>query len=283
MDEQVRRANEEPGYFEDYYKSNGNRKSLEVVDESGTVPPQLTRQSPNHPWVAVKDAPAPLAPRFLGDWDKVHTKPPTPEAVAALKEAAEARHQAVQHDTAMRDAKAEARAAHEQNPTPETLAEKVKAEEAYREAHIQMRDHSEAFGEAVAEHHVIPERYQGATREPLDGPKNGNDQFDQVWRRADGGYVVVEAKSSVTTELGARNLPSGQRVSQGTREYFLDIIREMRKRGENNPAERALARNLMTALRTGKLDYIVVKGEKNTGEYAGYHTRQFDISDRSIP
>lgn len=31
------------------------------------------------------------------------------------------------------------------------------------------------------------------------------------------------------------------------------------------------------------LDYIVVKGERNAGEYAGYHTRQFDITDRSAP
>ncbi|CAM5482530.1 hypothetical protein STAFG_8718 [Streptomyces afghaniensis 772] len=38
---------------------------------------------------------------------------------------------------------------------------------------------------------------------------------------------------------------------------------------------------LEAALKDGKLDYIVVKGERNAGEYAGYHTRQFDITDRS--
>lgn len=112
---------------------------------------------------------------------------------------------------------------------------------------------------------------------------NGNDQFDQVWRRKDGGYVVIEAKSSVTTELGARNLPSGRRVSQGTREYFLDIIAEMRKRGESNIDELLLADKLDAALDAGKLDYVVVKGEKNAGTYAGYHMRQFDIAERSTP
>jgi hypothetical protein len=137
-----------------------------------------------------------------------------------------------------------------------------------------MRDVSEAFGEAVAEHHVIPEHYPNAVREPLDGPLNGNDQFDQVWRREDGGYVVVEAKSSV----GARNLPDGRRVSQGTRGYFLDIIREMEERGKKNPRERELARNLRKALQQGKVDCIVVKGEKSTGRYTGYHMRQFGIS-----
>ncbi|TGZ18066.1 hypothetical protein DV517_30390 [Streptomyces sp. S816] len=56
-------------------------------------------------------------------------------------------------------------------------------------AHRDTRDHAEAYGEAIAEHHVIPEHYPNATREPLGGPLNGNDQFDQVWRREDGGYA----------------------------------------------------------------------------------------------
>ncbi|TGZ18067.1 hypothetical protein DV517_30400 [Streptomyces sp. S816] len=70
-------------------------------------------------------------------------------------------------------------------------------------------------------------------------------------------------------------------ATQGTREYFLDIIREMKKRGEINPAERKLARQLEDALDDHKLDCIVVKGEKNAGECAGYSMRQFDIADRS--
>ncbi len=283
MDEQVQRANHEPGYFERYYKSNGNRKSLELFDETGTTPPQLTRESPNHPWTAVHDAPPPLKPRYLGDWVKTGPDSASPEAVSKLNDAAETRHLAVHHDTAMDNWKQEARQAHDQHPTWETEAEKLESHSTYKESHVRMRDASEAYGEAVAEHHVIPERYPGATREPLDGPANGNDQFDQVWRREDGGYVVVEAKSSVDTDLGARNLPSGKRVSQGTRDYFLDIIREMEKRGTKNLAEAKLAEKLRDALKQGNLDYIVVKGERNAGEYAGYRMREFDISDRSTP
>jgi hypothetical protein len=283
MDEQVQRANHEPGYFERYYKSNGNRKSLELFDETGTTPPQLTRESANHPWTAVHDAPPPLKPRYLGDWVKTGPDSASPEAVSKLNDAAETRHLAVHHDTAMDNWKQEARQAHDQHPTWETEAEKLESHSTYKESHVRMRDASEAYGEAVAEHHVIPERYPGATREPLDGPANGNDQFDQVWRREDGGYVVVEAKSSVDTDLGARNLPNGKRVSQGTRDYFLDIIREMDKRGKTNEAEADLAERLSDALDEGKLDYIVVKGERNAGHYAGYRMRQFDISDRSIP
>jgi hypothetical protein len=103
-----------------------------------------------------------------------------------------------------------------------------------------------------------------------------------VWKDGDR-YVVIEAKSSTDTALGARNLPSGKRVSQGTREYFLDIIDEMRKRGEDDPDELLLAEKLEAALADGKLDYVVVKGEKNAGAYAGYRVRQFDIADRSAP
>ncbi|MFD4434146.1 hypothetical protein, partial [Nocardia sp. NPDC058497] len=43
MDHQVWRANNEPGYFDQYYKSNGYRKDVSVKDDSGANPPQLTR------------------------------------------------------------------------------------------------------------------------------------------------------------------------------------------------------------------------------------------------
>ncbi|WP_229865875.1 hypothetical protein, partial [Streptomyces spinoverrucosus] len=280
---QVYRANHEPGYFEQFYKSNGNRKNLEFLDESGTTPPQLTRQSPQHPWVSVKDAPDPIQPHYLGDAIKAGRETASPEALRTLDEAAANRHYAVGYDKAAAGHRAEAIEAHKNNPTPDTHLDQVERTYEYKAAHRDMRDNAEAYGEAIAEHHVIPEHYPNATREPLDGPANGNDQFDQVWRREDGGYVVVEAKSNVTTELGARNLPDGKRVSQGTREYFLDILNEMRKRGEDNPNELLLADELEAALARGDVDYIVVKGQKNVGEYAGYSMRQFNIANRSTP
>jgi hypothetical protein len=57
----------------------------------------------------------------------------------------------------------------------------------------------------------------------------------------------------------------------------------MKKRGETNPAERRLARELEDALDEGKLDYIFVKGQKNAGTYNGYSMRQFDITERNTP
>ncbi|MDX3584590.1 hypothetical protein [Streptomyces europaeiscabiei] len=46
---------------------------------------------------------------------------------------------------------------------------------------------------------------------------------------------------------------------------------------------RKLAADLAEALDDGKLDYVVVKGEKNAGQYAGYRVREFDIAMRSNP
>ncbi|MEU9012597.1 hypothetical protein AB0D12_23095 [Streptomyces sp. NPDC048479] len=73
-----------------------------------------------------------------------------------------------------------------------------------------MGEATEKFGEKAAEHHYIAERYADFEKETLLGPKNGNDQFDQVWKHEDGRVVVIEAKSSPGTELGRRTLPDGR-------------------------------------------------------------------------
>jgi hypothetical protein len=280
---QVYRANHEPGYFEKYYKVNGNRLRLDRFDESDFTPPQLTRQSPNHPWVLVKDAPEPLKPYYLDDWEKQgRTHKTTPEMLRTLDEVALERHLAIKSDTLMQRLRDAAEAVYRRDGTDEARGLWGESRGAYKDHHAYMGVAAEKFGESVAEHHFIAAEHPGAVRQPLSGPRNGNDQFDQVWKDGDR-YVVIEAKSSTDTALGARNLPSGKRVSQGTREYFLDIIDEMRKRGEDDPDELLLAEKLEAALADGKLDYVVVKGEKNAGAHAGYRVRQFDIADRSAP
>lgn len=285
QDIQVYRANEEPGYFDDYYKSNGNRKKLEFADESGFTPPQLTRLSENDPWILAKDAPEPPRPHFIDPHYLKESADSVTDSARRqkLEEAARDRHFAIQWDKIADSLKQDAAAAHKTHGTFETGGLWGENKGLYKEAHTAMGKETEAFGEAVAEHHYIAEHHQGAVRQPLDGPANGNDQFDQVWKRKDGGYVVVEAKSSVDTKLGARNLPNGKRVSQGSQEYFFDIIREMKKRGERNITERRLARDLEKALKSGKLEYVAVKGEKNSGIYTGYQYRRFDITKRSLP
>lgn len=280
---QVYRANHEPGYFEKYYKVNGNRLRLDRFDESDFTPPQLTRESPNHPWALVKDAPEPLKPHYLGDSVKQgRGYKTTPEMLRTLDQVALERHLAIKSDTLMQRLRDVAEAVYKRDGTDAARGLWGESKGAYKDHHNYMGVAAEKFGESVAEHHYIAAEHPGAVRQPLDGPKNGNDQFDQVWKDGDR-YVVIEAKSSTDTGLGARNLPSGKRVSQGTREYFLDIIREMQERGKKNPAERKLAADLAEALDDGKLDYVVVKGEKNAGQYAGYRMRQFDIATRSHP
>ncbi|MEV6395168.1 hypothetical protein AB0M39_10390 [Streptomyces sp. NPDC051907] len=277
---QVYRANEEPGYRERHYRKDGTRQRLERYDESGYTPPQLTRLSEDGPWIRAKDAPEPPKPHFLDD-DYISVGADTVTSKVRrriLEEAARIRHLSVKWDNLMADWKAETGRAHAAQGTIESAALWGEAKGAYKESHTRMGDDAEAFGEAAAEHHFIAERYPDFESQSLLGPKNGNDQFDQVWKHEDGRVVVVEAKSSADTELGRRTLRNGRQVSQGSREYFFDIIRVMERRGEFK-----VAADLRNALKEGKLEYVVVKGEKNSGTYTGYQYRRFDISKGTLP
>ncbi|WP_030966402.1 hypothetical protein, partial [Streptomyces sp. NRRL S-378] len=282
---QVYRANEEPGYFESYYKENGNRKRLKFKDESGFTPPQLTRESPNHPWIRAKDAPDPPTPHYL-DPHLIHRDASTVTDSARLdrlKNATTDRYFTIEWDILAERLKNEAEATHKITDTDESLGLWTESRGVYRESHTQMVRETERYGEFVAEHHYIAENHPGSVKQTLHGPKNGNDQFDQVWLTPEGRYVVIEAKSSIKTRLGGRNLPTGRRVSQGSQEYFFDIIREMKDRGKTIKSEDDLAEALKTALKHGKLDYVVVKGDTNAPAYNGHHYQRFDLSKRSLP
>ncbi|MEU4999344.1 hypothetical protein [Streptomyces sp. NPDC021622] len=281
---QVYRANHEPGYFEKYYKGGqhlGNRRGLELTDESGFTPPQLTRLADDAPFIRSKDVPDPPKPHYL-DPDYIKFGPETVKSqhrLNILDDAAGARHHAIQWDNLAKDWKEGTGKAHEENSTVESQALWGEAKGTYKESHTQMRDLAEEFGEQAARHHFIAERYKGFEEQPLLGPKNGNDQFDQVWVHKDGRVVVVEAKSSTDTELGHRDLPdNGGRVSQGSREYFLDIFRLMKKRGEVE-----VVAAIEKAIASEKLEYVVVHGEKNAGTYTGLQYRYFDISKGTLP
>ncbi|MFD7708914.1 hypothetical protein [Streptomyces sp. NPDC059786] len=277
---QVYRANHEPGYFERHYRVDGTRKRLEVHDESGFTPPQLARLSDDTPWVPAKDTPAPPKPYFLDEkYIRVNADTITDESrLHILERAAQDRHFAIQWDNLVADLKAETGRAHQVHDTVDSAAQWGEAKGLYKESHTEMGDAAERFGEAAAEYHFVAERYPDFEKQTLLGPKNGNDQFDQVWLHDDGRVVVIEAKSSPSTELGRRTLPGGRQVSQGSREYFFDILAAMEKRGEFD-----LVDALEAALGEGKLNYVVVKGDKNVGTYTGYQYRRFDISKGTLP
>ncbi|WP_167158805.1 hypothetical protein [Streptomyces sp. MBT27] len=279
MDHQVERARHEPGYFEKYYKDNGYRKLSHIADESGLVPPQLVRHPVTGQWIAKADEPPPIPEKYIhgGDIKRDASTVGSPRSQEILDQAARDRHTSVTADNAIHPKVNEAKQLYEKHPTQENLDAWTEAKAEHAPLHEAMTKDTEAFGEAVARHHVIPEHYPDAKWETLDGPKNGNDQFDQVWKRDDGSFVVVEAKSSLETELGQRRLPNGFNARQGSREYFEDILNEMKERGRTNPNERRLYRELRAALKQGKIDYVLVKGNPKAGTYAGYSMRRFDL------
>ncbi|MFJ8313169.1 hypothetical protein ACIQ9Q_22970, partial [Streptomyces sp. NPDC094438] len=279
MDHQVQRARHEDGYLQKYYRDNGYRKFSNVPDESGLVPPQLVKHPTTGEWIAKSDEPPPIPEKYHagGDVKRGPSTVVTPEGRKILDQAAHDRHVSVTADNAIHPKVNDAKKLYEAHPTQENLDAWNEAKAEHAPLHEAMTKDTEAFGEAVARHHVIPEHYPDAKWETLDGPKNGNDQFDQVWKRDDGSFVVVEAKSSIETELGQRRLPNGFNARQGSREYFEDILNEMEKRGRANPNELRLHQELSEALEQGKLDYILVKGNPKAGMYAGYSMRRFDL------
>ncbi|MFF3735374.1 hypothetical protein ACFYXM_35185 [Streptomyces sp. NPDC002476] len=271
---QVYRANEEPGYREQYYNKLGRRLRLNLKDESGFTPPHLTRLAHDAPWIRAKDTPEPPQPHFLDDDYKPLGRGDVQDSarLETLDEFTQKRHAAVTWDNLVSEWK---------SSTGRPEAEKV-----YKASHTAMKEATEEFGEAAAEYHFVAEHYPDFVKQELLGPANGNHQFDQVWLHEDRRALVIEAKSNVDTPLGKRDLPGppnvpgvkGAAVSQGSREYLFDIFREMTKRGEIE-----LVSKLVSALKEGKLDYVVVKGEKNTGSYTGLQYRRFDVSKGTLP
>ncbi|MEU0146371.1 hypothetical protein ABZ119_10480 [Streptomyces sp. NPDC006288] len=279
MDHQVARANNDPAYRKEYYRKNGYRLDDARADETGLVPPQIV-ELPSGGWAPKSELAPPLKPDYLDEIPlERERKSATPEARAALDDLAKARHDAIAADRPFHVDHGNARKQFKLHRTDELRAALDEAATKHKGPHETSTKASETYGEEVARKHAIPELYPNAEPLTLHGPKNGNDQFDQVYR--DGNrYVVVEAKSHVDTRLGER-LVRGARFSQGSRTYFLDILEQMKKRRRNFPSEGTLATELRQALRDGRVDYIVVRGQDNAGTYTGYSMKQFDIRERS--
>ncbi|WP_053682820.1 hypothetical protein [Streptomyces sp. XY593] len=280
---QVYRANYEPGYFKQYYEERGYRHLVDVADESGFPPKQLIKDPANpEVWITKDNAPPAFPAKYYdASWDRRGTAAQlnNPQAQNLLDEAARKRHQAVTADNKLHDPLAAAKKAWETSPTPQNKAAYDALKAQHAPYHDAMSKATEAYGEAVARNHVIPKFYDGAKWEPTAGPKNGNDQFDQVWRRKESeGFVVIEAKSDIKTAINERTLPTGYKARQGSREYFLDIMNEMWKRAQaGDAAELQLYTDLKKALIADKVEYILVKGDSHGPTHGGFKSRRFNI------
>ncbi|WP_171110511.1 hypothetical protein [Streptomyces sp. Z423-1] len=287
MRKQVERANSDPQWFKDHYRSNGYRRSASAYSDYGRPVPQIV-PDPYHPgnWIAKSDMPPALRERYVYK-DPIHG---TRSAVDAenlrhLDEQAAKRDEAIALDKAAERRLSAAEKAYAEHRTQELADAMHQADAEHSPLHGDANRQSELFGEEVAEKHAVPEHYPGAVR--VDDGAFGNNRFDQVYRTPDGRYVVVEAKGSLRAQLGVRKGISGRLVTQGTREYFQTILQEMRHRAgryqkngltKQADAELALANELRTALKEGRVDYVLVKANADGAQYAGYQMKHFDIT-----
>ncbi len=162
----------------------------------------------------------------------------------------------------------------EQRGEPLTKAE---TEQMYM-ALQKMNDQSRLIGEhgaesAIKTRYADPELVYGG---PGAASKSGD--FDQVWKAGDQ-YIVVEAKGG-SAPLGSRRV-SNQVASQGTREYFEEIVRLMSK--SKNPETAKLADELTEAMKAGKVTYLEARtpiriGGDGKGQSADVKLREFDLN-----
>ncbi|MEV0599865.1 hypothetical protein AB0I82_11285 [Streptomyces sp. NPDC050315] len=276
QDEHVRKANEDPAWRAEHYDELGRRKRIgKVVD--GAQLPQLTKNAEGK-WIAAHDQPSGPSESKFG------AKPLGPDTVpdGNLPE--------LDRTTANRKASVDlinAEKAFDDAPTPEAEQALAKAREAYTDRLGTTPNNSkisETLGEKAAALHVVPHSFPDAEVVPLPKTPNGANMFDQVYRLdSDGHYLVVEAKAPsgdldwrhgradpedpANPHVGDDGGAKGMRVKQGTRLYVRTILGEMTRRGGRD-AE--IAADLRTALKEGKLQYVLVKAAKPNGSnYAG--------------
>ncbi|MFI1563042.1 hypothetical protein ACH4ZX_08205 [Streptomyces sp. NPDC020490] len=288
MRQQVERANTDPKWFAENYRSNGYRRSTSYTGGYGQPIPHLVPNpfgGPNK-WIAASDMPPPIQERYVSNVPKVGTRLNVSDEVQRyLDEQAAKRDRAIHLDNAAETRLEAAEKAYAAQPTDELAEAMRQAEEAHKPLHSGMNRASEMFGEHVAEHRAIPEHFPDAIR--VDDGAFGNNRFDQIYKTPDGRYVVVEAKGSESANLGVRKGHSGRLVKQGSREYFETILQEMEKRARRNEkkglldeaeAERRLADDLDRALTAKKVDYVLVKAKSDGAQYAGYDMYRFDVT-----
>ncbi|EGX54920.1 hypothetical protein SZN_35522 [Streptomyces zinciresistens K42] len=283
QDEHIRKANNpDRTWFNEHYDILGRRRQLlnkdgtpKLVD--GVELPQLARNAEGK-WVAANDLPSgpsevKWGPKNLGT-DTV------PDGNLSALDAAAAKRRASVDLTNAEKTFDETRSAAAQ----EAL---TKAQEAYTARLGDIPNNSkisEVLGEKAARLHVIPREFPTADRITLPKTPNGANMFDDVYRLGDDGhYLIVEEKAPTgdldwrrgradpedpaNPHIGDDGGAQGLRVKQGTKLYIRTILAEMTLRGGRDAD---IAKALRSALAQGKLQYVLVKANNNTGSsYAG--------------
>ncbi|MFD7710416.1 hypothetical protein [Streptomyces sp. NPDC059786] len=300
VEEQIKKANDPTplphtgkSWFETFYRSDGHRRSVMTLDEHGNELPILAKDSDGS-WISKDSLPAKPGAKSYPDPHSPFGADTAPlHELDDLNKAAKNRHVA--------NALIAAEQAYNKTPDAAHLAELNKAQQAFTaempELNKANSSIAEALGEQAAMRHIIPEAFADQHPQWIDLPKtpNGANMFDQLYRLDDGSLVIAEAKAPKARPIWRRGAGSAENwmVQQGTRPYIETIIAEMTERGgllakdsagnvirdsSGKPVTNAmLARQISQALKSGKLQYVMVKATENTGKYAGASLDHFKI------
>jgi hypothetical protein len=289
--EQIRKANDpDQTWFENFYRSDGHRKSIKTLDENGDELPILAKDSDGS-WIAKDSLPPKPGVRSTLDPGTFDRGSVRTDQIGHLDDASMDRKVSKDLTNAERLYRAD--------PSAENLAKLNKAQAAF-DLQLPGRPNNssiaEALGEQAAMRHVIPQRFPDAQWIDLPKTPNGANMFDQLYRLDDGTLVIAEAKAPQAGPIwrkGAGPGADGWMVQQGTRPYIQTILHEMGKNsrlvardGAGNPVldaagkpvtNGAIARQIVDALDSGKLKYVMVKAAENPGTYAGAKLEHFKI------
>ncbi|MFD7645146.1 hypothetical protein ACFV4P_31340 [Kitasatospora sp. NPDC059795] len=271
LNEQTWKAENDPGWLNKYYESDGTRRSVNNTEHGFPLPVMsVSNRNTFTPKSALPAGPAPVRVNPL-PYDRTTANP---EQLTRLDQAALNRNRSV--------ALTNAAAAYELDRSVENLRALTTAQKEYRAV---LGDQSNntgiaaQFGEDAARYHVIPRAFPDFKWTELPKTPNNANMFDQLYERADGSFVIVEAKApngKLSPRLGAGEA-LGLEVQQGTKGYVQTIIALMAERAKLVPEDGRLAGLLAKALEDGKLEYVLVTAHENPGRYEGATLEHFKI------
>ncbi|MEW1925606.1 hypothetical protein [Streptomyces sp. NPDC088360] len=267
QDEHVRKANEDPAWRKNHYDSIGRRKPhIGLVD--GAELPQLAKNAQGQ-WVAKHNLPnGPSETRF---GSKPLPRKTAPKDVLSTLDTAAANREAYRN--LMNTQKA-----YEKTPSASNREALAAAQDTYTRRLGDTPPNSkisETFGEKASQLHIVPHEFDIVEVIELPKTNNGANMFDGAYRLKDDQILIAEDKAPgndldwrngradpedlKNPGVGDNGGAAGMRVKQGTVPYLRTIFAEMTKRGGRDAK---LAKEFRHALKTGKLQYVLVKANE---------------------